>query len=128
MFLRYVVLDIDEDSHRRLGVFQACYELLKQPEITDYHASELRVHLDWFKVHLRVPERFAKSTRHGAHSKAISWFKDSANESIRRMHSMCRILDEYGRHTEVVKTDRPGYIVYEDEMQITAEPFSDTDV
>ncbi len=27
---------------------------------------------------------------------------------------------------EVIRTERPGYIVYEDEFQVTAEPFAET--
>lgn len=39
---------------------------------------------------------------------------------------MQSILEAYGLLTEMIKTDRPGYVVYEDEHQVTAFPFRDT--
>ncbi len=42
------------------------------------------------------------------------------------MRVMAHILEAHGVHTEMIKTPRPGYIVYEDEFQVTAEPFGET--
>ena len=39
---------------------------------------------------------------------------------------MCRILNEQGVRTEMITSPRPGYVVYEDEHQIAAIPFSET--
>lgn len=37
---------------------------------------------------------------------------------------MAALLGDYGVFVQVLKTSRPGYVVYEDEFQIVAEPFS----
>ena len=37
---------------------------------------------------------------------------------------MAAILEDYGVFVQVLKINRPGYVVYEDELQIVAEPFS----
>jgi len=37
-----------------------------------------------------------------------------------------RILAEYGYPVELVSEERVGYIVYEDDVQVVAEPFADT--
>jgi hypothetical protein len=37
---------------------------------------------------------------------------------------MAALLRDYGVFVQVLKTSRPGYVVYEDELQIVAEPFS----
>jgi hypothetical protein len=37
-----------------------------------------------------------------------------------------RILEEHGIPAEVIETERPGYVVYEDEFQLIAEPFAET--
>jgi hypothetical protein len=38
---------------------------------------------------------------------------------------MVYILEQHSVCVRVLKTDRPGYIVYEDEHQVVAEPFAD---
>lgn len=42
------------------------------------------------------------------------------------MRSLQQILEAHGIRVEIIRTDRPGYIVYEDAYQIAAEPFQDT--
>jgi len=42
------------------------------------------------------------------------------------MWEIVQILEAHGIVIDVIRTDRPGYIVYEDEFQIAAEPFKDT--
>lgn len=36
---------------------------------------------------------------------------------------MAAILEEYGVPTRTLTTERPGYVVYEDDFQVVAEPF-----
>jgi len=72
-----------------------------------------------------APQIFAIIKTH-AKNVALSWFKDSAIEHIRKMHGLAQILRAHDVHVEVIKTDRPGYVVYEDAYQITAEPFGDS--
>ena len=43
------------------------------------------------------------------------------------MYDLKAILEQYGIHVDLIKSDRPGYIVYEDENQIAAEPFQSTE-
>jgi hypothetical protein len=38
---------------------------------------------------------------------------------------MVVILESYGINIRVFKTARPGYLVYEDDFQIVAEPVAD---
>lgn len=42
------------------------------------------------------------------------------------MREIAAILEAHGVITEMIRTERPGYIVYQDEYQIVAEPFMDT--
>jgi hypothetical protein len=39
---------------------------------------------------------------------------------------MILILEAHGVVVERIRTQRPGYIVYEDEHQVAAYPFADT--
>ena len=70
-----------------------------------------------------MPARFARSRRRGAAPRAICWYKDSATEHVRRMWALARVLRTHGVAIKMLKTSRPGYIVYEDEFQVCAEPF-----
>ena len=42
------------------------------------------------------------------------------------MHVMARILFDYGYPSTVIHTTKPGFVVYEDDVQLVAEPFADT--
>jgi hypothetical protein len=66
----------------------------------------------------------ALASRANAARRAISWYKSSAGEYIRRMHAMCRVSNEHGIVTEMITSVRPGYVVFEDEHPVAAEPFA----
>jgi hypothetical protein len=39
---------------------------------------------------------------------------------------MVAILENHDVWIEMLKTERPGYVVYKDEFQVVAEPFADS--
>jgi hypothetical protein len=126
MFVRFVIHKNDKASGRRQGLFQAMADL--------EHASVLQAHeqnqydeiYEWFRKNLRKPRSFTRSTKPHAKKVALSWFKDGAMEHIARMRAVAAILDAHGIEVEVLRTERPGYVVYEDQYQVAAEPFSET--
>lgn len=125
-FIRFVTARIDEHSGRRQGVFQAATSLVEAKELTPHELDELNAIREWFGENLEVPDRFSRNRRRDGAGHAISWHKRSAAEHINRMHAMCRILNEHGVATEMITSDRPGYVVFEDDHQVTAVPFGDT--
>lgn len=125
-YLRFVTTKIDPDSGRRRGLFQAAGDLEAARRLSREELEELKALQRWFAEHLNAPDRFARSERPGAAPRAISWFKSSATQHISNMRAMCRILNRHGVATEMILTARPGYIVFEDEHQVAAEPFADT--
>jgi hypothetical protein len=127
MYLRFVIDRTDEDSSRRQGLFQAIADLRNGGRLFNHEeerADELRA---WFSRHLEKPESFSRSSRPHAARKAISWFKDTAREHIAKMYELAAVLEAHNVMVNVIRTMRPGYIVYEDEFQVTAEPFAETD-
>src|SRR5262249_21329135 len=104
----------------------ALVRLQDSGEASAEELTRIDVLFKWFNKHLAVPHRFAKSRRPHAKKVALSWYKASAVEHIRRMHEMTPLLDAHGIAVETLRTDRPGYVVYEDDHQIVAEPFNDT--
>src|SRR4051812_12247964 len=122
MFVRFVTPALDEESGRRQGVFIAAYRLRRSGSLSLMNELWLDQLLNWFERHLEIPDRFSRSGRKDAGRIAISWYKDSATECVRRMYAMCGILNEHGILTEKIKSPRPGYVVFEDEQQVTAIP------
>lgn len=126
MFIRFVIDHLDPDSGRRQGLFQATDELLSSGRMSSEDAERLQSLYGWFKANLPVPTRFSLSARPHRKAQAVSWFRDTAAEHIRQMRDYSGLLEGYGLSVHVLRTGRPGYIVYEDEHQVAAYPFADT--
>jgi len=126
MYIRFVIHRKDEDSRRRQGLFQAMSRLEYEGVLLPYERASYDEIYSWFRKNLKKPRRFSRSSRPHAKKVAISWFKDTAKEHIAKMYAITQILEAHGVSIDVIRTERPGYIVYEDTYQVTAEPFSDT--
>jgi hypothetical protein len=118
-YVRFVVSHKDEDSHVEQGIFQAASRALEWRQITGADADELREVREWFSQNLEKPSTFGR----GKLSLGICWFKASADEHISRIYTMVRILERNGISIKKIKTDKPGYVIYEDDWQLVAEPF-----
>lgn len=126
MYIRFAVHLKDEDSGKRQGVFQALVEVRKAGLLYGYEVERVKEVHEWFNNNLNKPSSFNRSSKPHAVNKAISWYKDSAKEHIALMRELASILEGHGIEVIMLQTERPGYIVYEDEHQITAEPFPET--
>ena len=126
-YLRFVVPDIDEDSHMELGVFHAVRNLQDRGQLDPQEEEEYEDTRDWFNKNLERPTRFtaSKPPFHRKKRKAISWFKHNAHEHIARVRSLVAILRHHGVPVRMLRAERVGYVVYEDEYQIVAEPFAE---
>jgi hypothetical protein len=118
-YVRFVVGGKDEDSHVEQGIFQAAARALEWHTIAGSDADELNELRAWFSDNLEKPTSFGR----GNLSRGICWFRTDAGEHISRMWEMVRILERNGIFVKKIRTNRPGYVVYEDEWQIVAEPF-----
>jgi hypothetical protein len=56
----------------------------------------------------------------------VCWFKTTATVHLAKMHEMRCVVEQSGVWVYVIKTPRPGYVVYEDEFHVVAEPFAET--
>ena len=123
-FIRFVSGEIDEDSHVSAGLFTAAHDLLEEPALPDDEYFALRDVMDWFNQHLKGPFRYRLRAAWRA-ERAICWFKPTAQEHLSRAWEMTEILERNDVFIRTIKVERPGYILYEDEAQILAEPFAD---
>jgi hypothetical protein len=125
MFVRFVSVDFDEDAEVRTGIFQAAYDLSDSGTLPDYEHEALSEVLCWFNENLERPTRFSRSLRPHRRPKAVCWFRSSAREHLRRAWELVRILEHNDVPIDTIKIETPGYLVYEDAVQVVAEPFAD---
>jgi hypothetical protein len=126
MFVRFVVHKNDEDSGSRQGLFQAIFGLEREGVLLEHEQSQHDEIYKWFKKNLKKPRKFTRSSKPHAKNVALSWFKDTALEHISKMYALTQILKAHDVEVDVLRTERPGYIVYEDAFQVAAEPFKET--
>jgi hypothetical protein len=124
MFLRFETYRLDLDSGMPEGLFTQAYALFDSDHLPESQRLAIDEHLSWFRKNLPIPDRFSRK-RNSSHKKAhgIAWFKDTAVHPLARMRELARLVEDLGYSVRVVRTSRPGYIVYEDEYQVIAEPF-----
>jgi hypothetical protein len=118
-YIRFVIGAKDEDSHLEQGIFQAAALALEWRQITGSDADQLNELRAWFNENLEKPTSFGRDKlRLG-----ICWFKTGAAEHISRIWEMVETLERNGIYVKKIRTDRPGYVIYEDEWQLVAQPF-----
>jgi hypothetical protein len=117
-YVRFVIGRKDEDSQVEQGIFQAAALALEWRDITGSDADALNELRAWFSENLEKPTSFGRdSLRLG-----ICWFKTGATEQIARIWEMVGILERHGIYVKKIRTDKPGYVIYEDKWQLVAEP------
>jgi hypothetical protein len=126
MFIRFVVHQSDTDSGRRQGLFQAMAALKEAGELLEHEQDRYCEIYGWFRENLKVPSSFTRSSKPHAKKVALSWFKYTATAHIAKMREMSDILRSDGVAVDVIRSVRPGYLVYEDDFQVAAEPFQET--
>jgi hypothetical protein len=126
MYVRFVTDDVDVNSRQPVGVFQAIARLEYHDALTAQERQQEKEISKWFDKNLPKPKRFttSKPPYYRKQSKAISWFKDSAHEHISQIRLLAAIVERHGIPVRMITTDRVGYVAYEDEYQVVAEPFA----
>ena len=118
-YVRFIIGRKDEDSHVEQGIFQAAARAQEWHTITGSDADELNALRAWFNENLEKPTSFGRDKLR----RGICWFKTGATDHISRIWEMVRILERNGIYVKKIRTDKPGYVTYEDEWQLVAEPF-----
>ena len=122
VYLRFVIDGVHANTGRRAGLFDAAYRLQEGATLSAGDQQELDTLLAWFADHLPAPDRFGRAR----HPHGISWIRADARAHVERLHALGGLMRRHGYQVEMLRTKRPGYIVYEDEAQAIAEPFADT--
>lgn len=118
MLIRFATLAQDPDSGHSSGILVEAHSLRDDGPLSSDEHEHLRLLLSWFTTNLPVP----KVLNEVEHRRAISWFKPCAKEAIQKMWELKELLEFHGFHANVLRTNDPGTIVYEDEWQVVAKP------
>jgi hypothetical protein len=123
-YLRFETAEPHPHSGLQAGIFWAAYRLRDSGELSEYEDVECADALRRLQATLPIPTKFAR-TRNASHrnTHGLSWIKSSAVQIVADMYRLAEILQRHGVPVDVLKSSRPGYVVYEDEWQIVAEPF-----
>ena len=90
---------------------------------TNDDVNKLKSLSAWFNQNLEKPMRFSNARNNNPSNISLSWFKDSAKEHIKKIQDLIEISEQYDIVIERIASKNPGYIVYEDEYQVSAVPF-----
>lgn len=130
MFVRFVVPTwIHRESQAPVGVIGAAYELVRQDTLSRELRDELERWLRWFEHHLDVPERFNRTASKGWYrreTRGIAWLRSTAVDHLAAITSLAACITKCGYATAELRAERVGYVIFEDDVQVIAEPFRDT--
>jgi hypothetical protein len=114
---------MNDDNQVEVGIFHALAFIRDHHSTQDEDRRKLKGITGWFNTYLEKPTMFSNAKNKNPAAISLSWYKDSAKEHIRKMHEVISILVKYELIVEIVTTKNPGYIVFEDEHQVSAVPF-----
>ena len=117
-YIRFTVLSAGTSSGRKTGILVAAHELRDNADLSIEDHESLRLLINWFNEHLKVPKVLAES----GNARAISWFKTEGKKPLAKMWELKALLEFHGENIEVHKTWDPGTIIYEDGWQVVAKP------
>jgi len=127
--LRFVLLRSHPDTGVQEGIFEAAYSLEEDAATSPADRQLLKELLAWFNINLARPPRFNKTTSKGYYRRTtagVSWLKSAAAEHVSKMRALAAILEQNGYLVCQITTDRPGYVVFEDDHQVVAELFRES--
>lgn len=125
MYLRFVIAEIDSRSQSLKGIFTVGYDLLRDRELEIYEEEEIKTLLAYFQKMLPIPTKFSrKKKKPDEDTRGISWIKSENTELVTKLYELKNIVERHGYFVETIKSKTPGYVVYEDEFQVVAEPFN----
>lgn len=115
-YLRVQGKELAANTNYAKGVFSMCWQLI-QDDVMDEEDAELYKEIDlWFSEVLPYPPQCMNRER------VVCFFKTENSEQMMKMiHPAMWLLERYNHPFDVVYTNFPGEIVYEDEYQIVVK-------
>lgn len=121
-YIKFIALLFDDDN-QETGFLTAAHHLFDEGILEQNTHDELGLKLDWIEKNLPKRPNFPQDQ--DILISPMSWLKQSAAEHISMMQSIQEVLEENDILVEVLEVEHPGKIIYEDEWQIVAIPFTE---
>lgn len=118
-YVRFVVGTNQEDERTQTGIVAELRLLKESGELPQYEIDHIDEIFEWMNQNQSFP--VPPYSEKNWHKDAISWFKDSAQELISEFRTIISILEQYDRPVRMIITEKPGMILYEDDVQIVAQ-------
>ncbi|MEW1724444.1 hypothetical protein [Streptomyces sp. NPDC093109] len=105
------------------GVFALTNGLAREGVLTEEQRRFWRTNNDWYDTHSPDPAAVDPAAYDPAlNPGAVTWFKASAEDLIKRVDGYLDILAAHGVECRMMRSPDPGRIVYEDDHQIVVVP------
>jgi len=115
MLIRFALPLQHEGSHQAAGIFRGAHLAFDDGRLDDGEAAWLDEEVAWFNQHLPRPHIPISPL-------AIFWFRESAGPVLARAWLLARLAERAGWPVLVLRTRRPGRVVFEDAFQVAAIP------
>lgn len=116
-YIRFVVGTESEAPSKLVGLLTEVEHLRKGGLLEDYQSKMALEIFDYYNENLPCPPFSDKNWS----PKAVSWFQDSATQFIHRMWDLAFILEQNDMIVRILKTEKPGMILYQDKFQVVAQ-------
>ncbi|RYD62369.1 MAG: hypothetical protein EOP84_34655 [Verrucomicrobiaceae bacterium] len=116
-YVRFVVGTNREEPREQTGVVASLRLLRDRGQLPDYEVEHVEELFLWLNTHLPCPPFEGKNWS----PDAISWFKASAQSMISKFRELISILEQHDQPVQMLTTERPGMILYEDDFQVVAQ-------
>ncbi|MCU6795110.1 hypothetical protein OB236_23660 [Paenibacillus sp. WQ 127069] len=117
MNVRYLRVQVrySGKTGKPVGIFGACWHLLRGSRLNEEESAKFLAINEWFKEHLPEPSFY----EHGNPDKAITWFKVGlSDQMVTELQPLMDLLDKYHVQYDIVLSNYPGTIIYEDKYQV----------
>jgi len=116
---KYVRIQSREIAYRTgkpCGIFSAVYRLERAGKLTDEEkATFYEIDQVWFQENLPNPPFYDNDDP----GKPITWFKVATTaHMLEKLEPLIAMLEKYQQSYDIVYTNFPGRIVYEDQWQV----------
>ncbi len=117
MYLRFVAGVDSESARQQNGLFTEIQSLKDDSLLLDYQFELVEETFKYFNDILPVPPYSRKNIS----KNVVAWFKYSAVGFVSRVWDLVTILEQKDVNVRIIKTERPGMILYEDDFQVVAK-------
>ncbi len=115
-YIRFIVVTDHKSKTRCTGVVASLRILGEEGRLPNYYLDYSKELFDKLDEDLPIPPFDYKNWKD-----SVCWFKDTATEWISLFREIIAILESCDEQVEMLFTETPGMIVYEDEFQIVAK-------